>query len=96
MLFLVEIGLTIAAWMRGWRGWALLPLLVGLASVLFIGFSIAAESEDYDSAMTTIVAVGTLIDLIVVGILIYMVVKTRNPNKISTKYSDSQNYFTRQ
>lgn len=39
MLLALEIILTITAWRKGWRGWALLPLGLGVVLGLVIGSS---------------------------------------------------------
>ena len=69
MLFL-EIFLTITAWQRGFKGWALLPL--GLAMV--IGFMIGASSLQTSSGNNffgliwiDILAIVVLIGMIAVG-----------------------------
>ena len=36
MLAVIEIGLTIGAWKRGWKGWALLPFCIACLSVIFM------------------------------------------------------------
>lgn len=39
-MLIVEIILTIVAWRNGWRGWAILPLVI----ILFMGFMIGLIS----------------------------------------------------
>lgn len=41
MLLFVEIGLTIWAWCRGWKGWALLPLPIGCIAQFSTGVIVA-------------------------------------------------------
>ena len=77
MLLALEIGLAIAAWHRGWKGWALLPLGIaagiGFLGVLIIGASGGAE----ESAL----AIGLVGDVIGIGIVVAMVVKSRKKSQ---------------
>lgn len=63
-MLLVEIGLLIWAWRRGWKGWALLPLGIGLLLAVVVG----ALMGDPDAAK----GFGLFLDFVCIGILIYM------------------------
>lgn len=76
MLLLLEIGLTIAAWRRGWKAKALLPLVIGAGSAFLIGFIMGMSGISEDGAIVA----GLLFDLACIATLITMVIK---PRKIS-------------
>jgi hypothetical protein len=73
-MIIIEIILTIAAWVRGWRGWALIPGV----SVFLIGFMVGAmaramgHSEIQTGQLTAILLP---IELVSVGVLIWMAAK---------------------
>ena len=73
MLLILEIILTIAAWKRGWKGWALLPAAAGLWAAFFAGvvIGLAGGSEE------NLFPVGIIFDLLIVGALIVMTSKRR-------------------
>jgi hypothetical protein len=77
MLLALEICLAIAAWQRGWKGWALLPpgiaFGIGFLAGLIMGASGASEGS--------IFAVGLVADVICIGALIAMVIKPRKKNQ---------------
>lgn len=79
MLLVLEIGLTIAAWRRGWKGWALLPLGIGFGIGFLIGLIMSASGASEES----IFAVGFLGDVICIGVLIGMILKPRSVAKLS-------------
>ena len=64
MLIVLEIGLTIAAWKRGWKGWALLPWVIALVAAFIVSLVRGA-------------ATGVVADVVLVGTLIIMVAKPR-------------------
>jgi len=72
MLLIAEIVLTIAAWRRGWRGWALLPPVMAFAAGFLLGLVLGPEISE-DGAFI----LGLLIDIVTIGVLIAMVVKGR-------------------
>ena len=45
MLLILEIGLTIWAWKRGWKGWALLPALGAFTGGFIVGLA-SGDSVD--------------------------------------------------
>lgn len=61
MLLILEVILTISAWKRGWHGWALLPLGIGIVIAILAGSMF--ESVDFlvlfDIAIVIILAVMT-------------------------------------
>jgi len=77
MVLIAEICLTIAAWQRGWKGWALLPPAIAFGGGYLIGsimFAIGASEE-------SIFAMGLMFDLICIGALIAMIVKPRKKSQ---------------
>ena len=80
LLLLVEIALTIEAWRRGWKGWALLPLGVGFGAGFLIGFIMGAAgvvSED------SLFGICLVLDVACIGVLIGMIAKPRRVAKLS-------------
>lgn len=59
---LIEIGLTYKAWKKGWKGWALMPMVIGMACAFLIGMAIGATGGDPEAALV----VGVFIDLAVI------------------------------
>jgi hypothetical protein len=72
MLAVIEIALTVWAWKRGWRWWALLPL----GAVFFIAFLVVAAASPED-----VFAVMAIFDIAAVGVLIYMVARPRKKSQ---------------
>lgn len=64
MLLILEIGLTIAAWKRGWKGWALLPWVIALVAAFTV-------------SLVRGTATGVVADVILVGALIIMLARPR-------------------
>jgi hypothetical protein len=79
MLFILEIGLAIAAWRRGWKRWALLHLGIGFS----IGFLADLIISALGASEETVFGVGLTIDTICIGTLIGMVLKPRSVAKRS-------------
>lgn len=73
MLLAAEIGLTVAAWRRGWKGWALLPFGVALGIGFLIGAIMGASGASEGSIFASAIAV----DVLCVGTLAGMVAKPR-------------------
>lgn len=73
MLLILEIILTVAAWRRGWKAWALLPFAVYLFLAFMFGAVIGASGGSMDTAL----AVGFLLDLTAIVTLIVMVARPR-------------------
>ena len=82
MLLLIEGILTIVAWRKGWRNWALLPI----EGRLIIGFMIGAFAYAMgipESQLLNIPLVLLPIDLSAIGVLIVMCMKGRKRAIIS-------------
>jgi len=78
MLLIAEIGLTIWAWRRGWKGWALLPPVLALA----IGFIVGLTANPYDyNAMDSLMGIGLVMDIVCIIVLIIMVAVPRRKNE---------------
>jgi uncharacterized membrane protein YfcA len=73
MLLIVEIILTVAAWRRGWRARALLPIAVCLLLAFVFGAVIGASGGSMDS----VVGVAFLLDLTAIVTLAVMVARPR-------------------
>lgn len=71
MLLILEIWLTVAAWRKGWRGWALLPLGIGGGIAILIGAAVGASGGSIDQATPALL----LFDLACIGTLIGMVAR---------------------
>ncbi len=69
-MFLLQIGFAIAAWKRGWRWWALLPLEALLGMSFFIGLAVTAAGGSVEKAMPVnfLLELGTLISLVVLAL----------------------------
>ena len=67
MILILEIWLTIKAWQKGWRGWALLPLAFALTAGFAIGATAAASGESLEDMMGLMVLgeLATVVTLIV-------------------------------
>jgi hypothetical protein len=74
MLLIAEIGLTVWAWMRGWKGYALLPVGIALPVGFILGLIVGAGGGGTQS----ILVYGLALDVIVIAVLIFMVAKPRN------------------
>jgi hypothetical protein len=74
MLLIAEIILMVAAWRRGWKGWALLP--IGIA--MFVAFLLASGVAASGGSMQDVWGVALLGDLACIGALIAMVARPRN------------------
>lgn len=62
MLLILEIALTIAAWKRGWKGWAIVPLAVAVSLGYVIGMVIVAQGGSMEDIIPfTLVGDGVCI-----------------------------------
>ena len=76
MLLIIEIALTAAAWSRGWRGRALIPM----ASVFILAFLIGAMAGASGMTQNDIQALSVslvFLDFICIGVLGWMAAKGR-------------------
>jgi hypothetical protein len=85
MLF-AEIGLTIWAWRRGWKGWALLPMAVSLLAGIFAAFVVGASGGSVDDVS----GFGLVLDLVSIGVLIYMGARGRTTSPSYRVQSSAQ------
>jgi hypothetical protein len=77
---LIGIPLTITAWKRGWKGWAVLPLPLALVVQFVIGLILGATAPagtTVDDLAGTAIAVALVIDLLAAAVLVGMIVKPR-------------------
>jgi hypothetical protein len=84
MLILLEIGLIIAAWKRGWKGWALLPLAIQFLAIVLARTAIAAAGW----SQPTPGVIGSVSDALLIGALAVMTVKSRR-TKVSADEAGS-------
>ena len=71
MGLVIEIALTIAAWRRGWRWYALIPLVVAGS----IGFSAGFVVGAFGGTVMSLLPYLILLDLACIVVLIVMVAK---------------------
>ena len=78
---ILEIGLTIWAWHRGWKAWALLPLGIGLCLLILIALILQ------DAGVFKIYAPGIgafiFVDGAILTALIFMVAKAKEKSNIT-------------
>ena len=84
LIAIVGIPLIIAAWKRGWKGWALLPIPLGLLTSFLIGFTWGAmvgpeaATEAYlDAHNTELMMIDLLSLLTSFAVLIGMIIRPR-------------------
>ncbi len=76
MLLFIEIALTMAAWKRGWKGWALLPIVIAMGIGFMSGLFMVSEESAF--------AFGLMLDLMCAAALVGMVVAKK---KVATSES---------
>jgi hypothetical protein len=83
---ILEIGLTIWAWNRGWKTWSLLPVSIGLCLSIFTALVL------HDSGVFSIYApsIGAFIfiDAAIIAVLIFMITKTRRKSNVTGNETD--------
>jgi hypothetical protein len=79
MLLIAEIILTIFAWRKGWRWYALLPLAIAFGIGFFMGIGIGASGGD----ISTVKGIGIIFDILAVIVLIVMCVKGPKSKELS-------------
>lgn len=77
MLLVAEIILTIFAWRKGWKWFALIPLGVALSLGFLLGMAIGGGGGTIDDVR----GLTIVLDIIVVIILIVMNVKSPKSNE---------------
>ncbi len=55
MLLILEIILTVTAWKKGWRWWALLPVAIAFGSAFLTGFVIGASGNTIENPLVFII-----------------------------------------
>ena len=70
MILFIEIALTISAWRKGWRGWALLPGVMALVLGALLGLAMGTTATRGD-----LIVPSLMIDGLAIFALIGMVVK---------------------
>jgi len=70
-MLIVEIILTIKAWQKGWKGWALLPIGSAIALGFLMGMVVGMNGGSSDDLF----AMGFVVELVVIGVLIAMAVR---------------------
>jgi hypothetical protein len=90
MIAVIEIMLTMAAWKRGWKGWALLPLGIGFIMAFWAGSMLGAagfsEDETYGICLVLDgVAILVLIVMAAVGRRIQPKIYTPVQNSLTEK-----------
>ena len=78
MLLLLEVGLTVAAWKKGWGAKALLPVGATLVLGLLFGVAIGLGGGTIEAAAP----VALLSDVAAIGILIAMVRRVPNSQPV--------------
>jgi len=73
MLLIIEIALVVAAWKRGWKGLALVPIVAGFALAFMLGGAVGASGGSEDAAF----ALGLLVDVGIIATLAIMAVVGR-------------------
>jgi len=76
LLIILETGLTIWAWNRGWRGWSLLPVVIGAGTAFLIGFILGLSGAF--SITDPDLGGFIIIDFLIIGKLIFMILKPRS------------------
>jgi hypothetical protein len=76
MLIVIELFLTVLAWRKGWKGYALLPLGIAVVAGAVIGAGMGGTMPVEDALQAAKVA-GVVIDLAATGILIAMTARPR-------------------
>lgn len=77
-MLLFEIWLTVVAWRKGWRMYALLPLGIGMIVAFLVGMAVGASSGSIEHTAP----VFFLLDLICLGVLIGMAI--RKPQRVQS------------
>ena len=76
MILIAEIILTIVAWQKGWRGWALLPMAIVLSLAFVMGLAVGAAGGSKGDVIVPCLILDAM------GILALVVMTARAPNKV--------------
>ena len=70
MILVLEIMLTISAWRKGWKGWALLPIGICMSIGFLLGMTTGASGGNIEDVMPLciLIELATLISLIALSI----------------------------
>lgn len=79
MLLIAEIWLTIRAWRKGWKGWALLPA----GCMVVLGLLVGVALGDTPSGANNLSFIALIIDLL--GIVVLIVMNKATPEKKEKK-----------
>ena len=66
MLLIIEIILAIVAWKRGWKAWALVPLLFAFMAGIFFGLMGASPEQSYVYVISDLIAIAMLIIMCII------------------------------
>jgi hypothetical protein len=88
---IIEIGLTIWAWHRGWKTWALLPVGIGLC--LSILLALVLHDAGVFKIYTTSIGSFIFIDVAVIATLIFMVAKAGKESNIDSGASGPDSFL---
>jgi uncharacterized membrane protein YfcA len=90
MILILEILLTVAAWRRGWRAKALIPLGTCLGVGIFVGMAIGASGGSPERALP-VLALGDVACVIVLSVMSSRAPRSRpradEPDKVSARQS---------
>ena len=73
-MLIIEIALSVAAWRKGWKAWALLPLGVVIGIEALIWVAVGASGGSIEQAAPMLIG----LDLVGMGVLIGLA--TREPH----------------
>ena len=79
MLLFIEIALTIAAWQRGWKARALLPMAIVMGLAMVIGFGVGASGGDVEAVL----GLGLMLDLGGIVALSVMTARGHRPVEVA-------------
>jgi hypothetical protein len=68
LMLIIQISLTVSAWRKGWKGWALLPMAIELTLAFIVGAAVGASGGSVEDLWGPFF----LVDLLTVAALITM------------------------
>ena len=89
MVMLIEIALTISAWRKGWKGWALLPIAIGMSVSFLMGAAAGASGGTIEDILPlcVLIELGMIVSLIVMSVKTPKYVKNKRETE-ETKIAD--------